>query len=1264
MGLLYGPRRALLGGKKLRPFDFDLGALTFVAGMAKRAGGTFAGAPIVQGKWDSTSVCDTVMFGATEIFGDFYNTLDSMQGTISFWITPEWDGNDGLYHGILFNRNLQITKNNANRLVVFVASGPSAFISTAAWTAGTTYHVVIRWDLKKTLDGTNYICISINGSHTFRATSVGVSWTPLATTQFGYQEILGNARQVNAIIEGLRIDRRVWYEATSGTGEPYYFTNTGYADEIAAAYAAGAGADPALVEASWDGCMCLPTDSAVGALVTGPGEAWSHPHASALLNNTWLEDTFGPNQQDYLDFVGTGEIDCGSAAALDNLLTAQDATVGFWAKIDNVSSGSQHITGKFDGSDGWYIALGTDIFFAYVVTDGTDGQSRISISTTDYADGKWHYFAVYYDDAGDRKFYFAIDGKWVPSYVVQTASTGNISDDSALSYTHAANDGGTRPYNNELGHVSIWSDEHDTVGTDFIPPRTKPGAGGTLVESWGLDDGTGATAAATVTSPGNDGTIANGTWTEKWEFTGTPLELTSLEFDGDATGIDYGSGANIDDLHAGNFTIDILCRPDGLGEGGAGTIISKTDAGLSVGWRLLTVSPNRFLFRVYCDTNIANVYTDNVIEFGKWYHIRATYDGGGGTKTPTIYLNGVEAGDGSTQQGLGAETSDAAVNCISGNSTGGTRGFDGALGWLRLSNNIRGTADYLPNTRVNPPGNDANAHLLINMDEGAGATAADTSGNAYDGTITFGAGQWRNTFAQEYDAPGERTYAWGYSIGSDGALDGVEQHLAVTAGDDHVLRIPVRYEDAIPQAQILVYDETGAAAISTFDGPPLTGLHSGANNSAVLVVAGEFFPASLIDGVVYNITDGSSGTITAVGGTNQDTITATLDGGGVDDDWDTNDVFMIVPPANWVWAEPFCVEMPAGCTEASVQLLNAAGDGVLHWQQAEVQTNLVDNGGMEGVYAGVPPIPPGWVNAGLDAGDTQAEAVIIHSGIESMEWNPGAIESEGIYQNPGGGLAANKFYSWGFHMVGDGTATLEMQFGTVAQALLQYSSTDNNLNGQTAAVWENHSGVWRVMQVGANIVLYGFSGAVGGRFTDDVYVIECDNVSLTVTPASEANSLEGTGIRIDGRDTCTQVPTVGILKATRGWIRFRWRPRHSAAQAVAFGETGITTDIFDGRAPIANAIQLYWAAANMIQLIVDDGGPLGIVWNATGLVVADTEYLVEIRYYPARADLLIDGVIVATGAAAIDFGADIITLANYGHNNVNADQTDAVFSAP
>ena len=36
-------------GAGLASFDFSLSDITFLAGMAKRAGGTFAAAPIVQG---------------------------------------------------------------------------------------------------------------------------------------------------------------------------------------------------------------------------------------------------------------------------------------------------------------------------------------------------------------------------------------------------------------------------------------------------------------------------------------------------------------------------------------------------------------------------------------------------------------------------------------------------------------------------------------------------------------------------------------------------------------------------------------------------------------------------------------------------------------------------------------------------------------------------------------------------------------------------------------------------------------------------------------------------------------------------------------------------------------------------------------------------------------------------------------------------------------------------------------------------------------
>ena len=1252
MGLLYGPRRALLGGKKLRPFDFALPAVsTFTAGMAKRAGGTFAAAPIVQGKWDGTGTGDvlTAPIGV-QIFDEFYANADAYQGTIHLWITPEHDG--GGIAGDIFNLggtpNIRATIIAGGALWFAVHNQSAQFANVAGWTAGTTYHLVFRWDVKKTLDGTNYACVSTNGSHSFGITSQPTVSTP-DTYYFGAET--DGTQQINAIFEGYRTDRRVWYEATSGTGEPYYFDANGYIDEIAAAYDAGAGADPASVEASWDGCMCLPTDSAVGALVTGTGEAWSHPHASALLNNTWLEDGFGPNQQDVVSFNGTSTlIDCGSAAALDDIPAGGgDITIGVWIKLDAAHSGNEIIVTKGAYiTSGWFLYACTDgtIGF-YVNCDTTDGSA---FTTTAAEPGKWYYIAASYNDT-TKAVEIAIDGRWEAA----DNTVGAYTSDAATSLVIGRRATAALLYfTGDIGHVSIWSDDHHTAGTDFIPPRTKPGAGGTLVESWGLDDGTGATAVATVTSPGNDGTIANGTWTEKWEYTGTPLELTSLEFDGAATSIVIPDAASIQDLHDAAFTVEGWIRADGYGEVSAsgGHFVNKAVSG--DGWAFRVGSTVGLLGQINCATanGTSQSGLDDFTADGRWHHVAMTWNDAVDL-FPRLWIDGVEPSYVLTTNRNGLVSSDIGDDLYLGNRSVGDRTFDGGMSWMRISDSIRYTDTFLPPTRVNPPADDGNTVSLWYFDEGAEATVADQNANANDGTITFGAGQWWNTFAQEYDAPGSRTYAWGYSIGSDGAADGVEQHIAVTAGDDWVLRVPVRYEDATAQARILVYDESNAAAVSTFDGPPRTGLHSGANNSATLTVANEFFPASLIDGIIYNITDSSFGTITAVGGTNQDTITAALGSGG-DNDWDTNDVFMLMPPLNWVWAEPFCVEMPAGCTEASVQLLNAGGDGVLHWQQAEVQESLVSNGSLE-VGAGNPWIPTGFsVTGAVGLGELVQDVAEPHSGSSCLQ---------AVNVGVGGVRLQISVANGAFAVIGGWAREFSGVINYFHQALMQSTLSTELTMEATGDVWALYQSVVRYDAVNRNLYTRGTSDPSSGRW-DDIYTFRLDDVSLTVTPASEANSLEGTGIRVDGRDTCTQVPTVGILKATRGWIRFRWRPRHSAAQAVAFGETGITTDIFDGRAPIANAIQLYWAAANMIQLIVDDGGPLGIVWNATGLVVADTEYLVEIRYYPARADLLIDGVIVATGAAAIDFGTDIITLANYGHNNVNADQTDAVFSAP
>lgn len=71
-----------------------------------------------------------------------------------------------------------------------------------------------------------------------------------------------------------------------------------------------------------------------------------------------------------------------------------------------------------------------------------------------------------------------------------------------------------------------------------------------------------------------------------------------------------------------------------------------------------------------------------------------------------------------------------------------------------------------------------------------------------------------------------------------------------------------------------------------------SGVHDGADDAAIMTDSGESFTTSQFVGMtLYNITDGSSCTVTA---NNATTITCTL-AGGTQNDWDTNDVWQVGP---------------------------------------------------------------------------------------------------------------------------------------------------------------------------------------------------------------------------------------------------------------------------------------------------------------------------------------------------------------------------------
>jgi len=354
----------------------------------------------------------------------------------------------------------------------------------------------------------------------------------------------------------------------------------------------------------------------------------------------------------------------------------------------------------------------------------------------------------------------------------------------------------------------------------------------------------------------------------------------------------------------------------------------------------------------------------------------------------------------------------------------------------------------------------------------------------------------------------------------------------------------------------------------------------------------------------------------------------------------------------------FTGEAPAGCTTLRVKCISTAASGITYWHQVELLANLITNPSMA-TGAGNPWIPTGWTNQELDAGDSEQETTVIHSGSDSLQYNTGASD-EGVTQSniwPGAG----NFCAYGFFAYSDGG---NLSLSTLAgRALPHYTaSTPNAITVSPSAAWGFYPSVWRQDTATEGVYIKALSGASDVRYVDDVYLFTLDAVSITATAASEANSSESNGVRVDGLDTLTQ--TITGLGATSGKIRFKWRPRHDAADMLKFNSG--TPFIFKvWKTSDSNRIQIYATGTNEITFLLTIGGANSSdTWSTAGQIISDTEYLVEVEYSASQITLSIDGVVKSTITTAIDFGANIPDELFCGANNNGTTQSDAVFVSP
>jgi hypothetical protein len=438
---------------------------------------------------------------------------------------------------------------------------------------------------------------------------------------------------------------------------------------------------------------------------------------------------------------------------------------------------------------GYALYMNTSGFLCLSIDDDvTWTPDDSACTTTDMYDGTWHHVVA--EKTGTTEIRVYVDTKSVASDV-SLAATGTLANSGTL-YVGDDDGDSTNAFNGDIDEVKIY---RAALTTDQINMDYNGGAainfGSTAsVESSQLTDGTGnapigwwkfdektGTSAVDSTGNANTGTLTNGPlWT-------SGKYGSALNFDGADDVVDVGSASSLDDL--GPMTLEAWVYPRSLGEGGLARIFEKQATVNTLGWRLQLNTSNSLIFaQDYATTDLSQNTANNTLTLNAWNHVAVTWDGTTTVANVHVYINGAEVSYSSSTNGSGARQTDAAQTLKIGNTTDGTRTFDGTIDDAKVYNYIRTAAqvayDY---NRGGPVG-------WWKFDECSGTTTNDSSGNSLTGT-------WSGATGSQTTAGTCTTSSTAWGNGTSGKLnsslnfDGTDDSVSVS--DSNLLDVTTNF---------------------------------------------------------------------------------------------------------------------------------------------------------------------------------------------------------------------------------------------------------------------------------------------------------------------------------------------------------------------------------------------------------------------------------------------------------------------------------------
>jgi len=348
----------------------------------------------------------------------------------------------------------------------------------------------------------------------------------------------------------------------------------------------------------------------------------------------------------------------------------------------------------------------------------------------------------------------------------------------------------------------------------------------------------------------------------------------------------------------------------------------------------------------------------------------------------------------------------------------------------------------------------------------------------------------------------------------------------------------------------------------------------------------------------------------------------------------------------------FTWESPAAESN-QIQLINTASSGTCYWHQVEVLNNLIDNPSLEG-GAGNPWIPTGWTNGNAGSGDLTQELTTKYSGSSSIKINS-TFSNRAISTNTFTGLSSGDFVDLGgWVSKSSGGLYIDGNDNNIYQQnVTSISGQDPYITG--VASWTLGKTVGRVGVTSPRLRIVGDSSPTG--YIDDVYAVSLPSVTLTITPASQVNSTESSGLRVDGSDTVTQAST---LESTNGVIKFKFTPRHSYSIADKFGMTQPT--IIKAVGDANNYLQLYYQSSTVLRLQGMFNGQSLLADYNSPILNAGTTYDLEISYKTGDSLILkVNGGLVSTVSSPLPFSV-VPTTIYFGSDGSGTNQYDATYT--